>query len=215
MEPTTLVRYGLLLVFLSVFLDQAGLPIPAVPILVACGALAARGEISLTFLLLMATLASMAADAAWFALGRWRGRQVLRIFCRFSLHADECVSGMERSLRHHGLVSIAVAKFIPGIATIAPPLAGSLGVSISRFLLISFFTGLAWAGGLVGVGWLFRDTIAEATQWLESLGVWALALIGLLLVCYVSSIWWQRRKGRTVSSRELGPVRAADERPLS
>jgi len=196
-EPTALARYGLLLVFLNVLLDQAGLPVPAVPILLACGALAARGEISLTLLLLTATLASMVADSAWYVLGRWRGRHVLRTFCRFSLHADECVSGMEQSLQHHGLFSIAVAKFIPGIATLAPPLAGALGVSVSRFLLVSSFTGLAWAGGLVGVGWLFRDTIAEATQWLEALGVWALVLLALLLSCYVTYVWRRKRKGST------------------
>jgi len=194
MEPTTLARYGLLLVFLSVLLDQGGLPVPSLPILLACGALAAKGEISLPLLLLASTLASLAADSVWYALGRWRGPQVLKLFCRVSLHADEIISDMERSMRHHGVFSIVVAKFVPGVATIAPPLAGALGVSISRFLFASSITGLAWAAGLVGLGWLFRDTIAEATQWIEALGVWALVLLGLLLTCYVAYVWRRRRR---------------------
>jgi len=209
MEPTALARYGLLLVFLNILLDQSGLPIPAVPILVACGALAARGEISLTSLLLTATAASMTADLAWYALGKWRGSHVLRIFCRYSLHAEERISGMQRSLRHHGLVSIGLAKFIPGIATIAPPMAGALGVSISRFLLVSSLSGLAWAGGSVGIGWLFRDTIAEVTRRLETFGVWALAFVGLLLFGYVSSVLWRRRKGRTLRYTMDSPPAAA------
>jgi len=120
---------------------------------------------------------------------------------------------MQRSLGHRGLFSIGVAKFIPGIATIAPPIAGALGVSISRFLLVSSLSGLAWAGGSVGLGWLFRDTIAEATRWLETLGVWALALVGLLLFGYVSFLLWRRRKGRILMSCTMDAPPEADSAP--
>ena len=116
---------------------------------------------------------------------------------------------MQRSLGHRGLFSIGVAKFIPGIATIAPPMAGALGVSISRFLLVSSLSGLAWAGGSVGIGWLFRDTIAEVTRRLETFGVWALAFVGLLLFGYVSSVLWRRRKGRTLRYTMDSPPAAA------
>jgi len=116
---------------------------------------------------------------------------------------------MQRSLGHRGLFSIGVAKFIPGIATIAPPMAGALGVSISRFLLVSSLSGLAWAGGSVGLGWLFRDTIAAATRWLETLGVWALALVGLLLFGYMSSVLWRRRKGRMMRCTMDSPAAAS------
>ena len=107
-EPTVLARYGLMLVFVNVLLDQAGVPVPAVPLLLACGAFAARGEISLSLLLFTATLASLIADSAWFALGRWQGRRVLRLFSRLSMHPDESLAQVERSLRHQGLVSIAL-----------------------------------------------------------------------------------------------------------
>jgi len=194
-EPTVLARYGLLLVFVNVLLDQAGVPVPAVPLLLACGALAARGEIPLALLLLTATLASLIADSAWFALGRWQGRRVLRLFSDFSLHPSKPLAQVERSLRNHGLVSIALAKFVPGLQMVAPPLAGALGISIIRFALVSSVSGLVWAAGLVAVGWLFRETINEVTQRIDALGGWALILVLLLLFGYVAFVWWRRRKG--------------------
>ena len=194
-EPTVLARYGLLLVFVNVLLDQAGVPVTAVPLLLACGALAARGEVSLALLLFTATLASLIADSAWFALGRWQGRRVLRLFCRLSMHPDESLAQVERSLRRQGLVSIALAKFIPGLQTVAPPLAGALGISMVRFALVSALSGLVWAGGLVAVGWLFRDTISGVTHRIEALGVWALVLVLLLFFGYVAFVWWRRRRG--------------------
>jgi membrane protein DedA with SNARE-associated domain len=194
-EPTVLARYGPQLIFVNVLLDQAGVPLPAVPLLLACGALAATGEISPVLLLLTATLASLTADSAWFTLGRWQGRRVLRLFSRLSLHPDEPLAKVERSLRHHGLASIALAKFVPGLQTVAPPLAGALGISMVRFVLVSTLSGLAWASGLVGIGWFFRDTINEVTQRIEALGVWALVLVVLLLSGYVAFVWWRRRRG--------------------
>jgi membrane protein DedA with SNARE-associated domain len=203
LETTVLTRYGLLLVFVNTLMDQAGVPVPAVPLLLACGALAAGGEISLELLLLTATLASLAADSAWFALGRWQGRRVLWLFRRLSMHPDESLAQVERSLRHHGLVSIALAKFIPGLQTVAPPLAGALGISMVRFALVSSLSGLVWAGGLVAVGWLFRDTINEVTQRVEALGVRALVLVLLLLFGYVAFVWWRRRRASMALPRQL------------
>jgi membrane protein DedA with SNARE-associated domain len=210
-EESVLARYGLQLVFLNVLLDQAGVPVPAVPLLLACAALAARGGISPVLLLLTATLASLTADSAWFTLGRWQGRRVLRLFSKLSMNPDESLAKVERSLRHRGLVSIALAKFIPGLQTVAPPLAGALGISMARFLLVSFFTGLAWTCGVVGIGWLFRDSINEATHWTETLGAWAPLLIGLLLCGYVAFVLWRKRRSSMALPRH--PHRSAGKRP--
>ncbi|HEU5153892.1 MAG TPA: DedA family protein, partial [Gemmatimonadales bacterium] len=182
----------------------AGAPVPAVPLLMTCGALAAKGEIPLGLLLLAATLASLTADSAWFGLGRWQGRRVLRLFCGLSLNPRESLAQVEHSLRHHGLVSIALAKFIPGLQTVAPPLAGALGIPIVRFALVSSLSGLVWAGGLVSVGWLFRDTVNEITQRIEALGVWALVLVFLMLFGYAAFVWWRKRNGRRTSSMAAG-----------
>lgn len=198
-EATVLAGYGLELVFVTVLLDQAGIPIPSMPFLVACGALAGSGQIATAPLLVTATFASLTADVLWFALGRWQGRRVLRWFSSFSLRGKQRVEQVERSLRSGGLFSIALAKFIPGLAIVAPPLAGATGVSLVRFVVVSAMTGFAWAGGLVGVGWIFRDTLVEATRWLESLGGRAVALVGLMLAIYFAIVGWRRRRTTRVS----------------
>src|SRR5262245_38215424 len=121
-----LARYGLPLVFLNVLFDQAGLPVPATPILVLCGALAARGEMSVPLVLLTGTVASLLADGVWFGLGRRQGRRILKTMCRISLNPETCVRQTERLFERFGLYSVAVAKFIPGFSTVAPPLAGAM-----------------------------------------------------------------------------------------
>lgn len=192
---TALSQYGLPLVYVTVFLDQAGLPIPSLPLLAACGALVASGELSWAPLLVTSTLASLTADVAWYSLGRWQGRRVLGLFRRFSLHTEESWARWEVSARRHGVVSVAVAKFLPGLQTVAPPLAGVMGLPLKRFALVSSFSGLVWSAGTVTIGWVFRDSIGEATRWIEDLGARALVPVGLFLAGYAAILAWRRRRG--------------------
>lgn len=189
-----LARHGLLLVFFSVLLEQAGLPIPAMPVLVLCGALAARGEMSVALVLLTAVLASLASDAAWYGLGRRQGRPILKTICRLSLSPESCVRQTERLFDAYGLYSIAVAKFIPGFSTVAPPLAGAMRVGAGRFGLVATFAALVWASTAVAIGWFFHDAVGTVADWLQGLGFWGLILLGGLLSCYVSFKWWQRQR---------------------
>src|SRR5258706_13198460 len=111
-----LARHGLLLVFLNVLVEQAGLPVPSMPALILCGALAARGQMSVPLVLITATLASLVADGFWFWLGRRQGRRILKTLCRISLSPESCVGQTERLFNHSGLYSIAGAKFLPGFS---------------------------------------------------------------------------------------------------
>lgn len=193
-ETPVLARYGPQLVFMAVFLDQLGLPIPSVPLLLACSASAARAEETLAPLLFAATLSSLLADSGWYALGRWQGKRILGFLWRLTPRPDRAQAFCERSLRHHRLVSLAAAKFFPGIATVAPPLAGALGVPFGAFALVSLLSGLAWAGGLMAIGWFFRDSIGEAIRYLEALGSSALVLTGLLVIGYIAIERWRRQR---------------------
>ncbi len=210
-DVMVLARYGPPLVFVAVLMDQLGVPVPSVPLLVACGALAARGESSLALLLLAATLSSLLADSAWYALGRRQGPRVLGFIETLAPLPKGGRMQCERSVRHHRLVSLAVAKFIPGLATVAPPLAGVLGVPFKTFALISACTGMAWAGGILGLGWVFRDSIAEAARWFEALGGWALAVAGVLSAAYAGAVLWWRRKKIRAEERPSDAARPAPE----
>src|SRR5262245_62073621 len=187
-------RYGLPLVFLSVFVEQAGLPIPATPVLVLCGALAARGEMSLALALVTAVSASYLADALWYYLARRYGVRVLRSLCRISLNPESCVRQTEVLFERYGLLSIVFAKFVPGLATVAPPLAGAMGVGSVRFALATSLGALLWAAASMSVGWIFHGTIETLAEILEALGFWGLVILALLLAAVVGYKAWKRRR---------------------
>jgi membrane protein DedA with SNARE-associated domain len=189
-------RYGLPLVFINVLLEQAGLPIPSTPVLVLCGALAASGSMSPSRVLLIALVASLVPDAVWFAMGRRHGRRILKQLCRVSLSPESCVRQTEGLFDRYGLLSITVAKFVPGFSTVAPPLAGAAGVRLLPFLLASTVAALLWAGASLAVGWIFHEALADVADWLESLGFGALLVVGALLGAFIAYRAWNRRQFR-------------------
>src|SRR5918995_2387392 len=144
------IRHGEAFIFLYVFPDQIGVPLPAVPALLAMGGLAAVGKINFGLALLSSVVASLLADVIWYALGRARGPQVLRLLCKISLEPDSCVRRTEDVFLRYGVRSLIVAKFVPGLSTIAPPLAGVVGVSVPRFVLYSALAALSWAAAWGG-----------------------------------------------------------------
>ena len=178
-------RHGGPVVFVTVFLDQLGLPIPSIPVLLAFGALAGMGEISPLWGLLLAVAASVAADLAWFQLGRWRGARVLGFLCRVSLEPDICVSKTHALIERHGLKSLLVSKFVPGFDTVAAPIAGMVGAGVVPFVAWSAAGSLLWLVTIGGLGYLFSDRLedlAAAADGLGStIGLVVAGLIGLYL----------------------------------
>jgi membrane protein DedA with SNARE-associated domain len=191
-----LIRYGLLVVFANVFLEQIGAPIPALPTLVVAGALAARGRLDLVSLVTAALVASLLADTVWFFLGRWQGHRVLRTVCRLSLSPDSCVRGTEDLFERAGMRSLAYAKFIPGYSTIAPPLAGAMGKTLASFLFWDGLGSLLWLGSGVLIGHVFHHAVGEILEYLEALGYSALGLLIVILAAVILWKWWQRRRVR-------------------
>ena len=114
----TVEAYGLPLVMLVVLLEQLGLPIPAMPVLIIAGALAVHGKLTAWQVLLGAVAASVVADALWFGLGRVQGNRILKTLCRISLSPDSCVRQTESVFERWGMPSLLVAKFIPGLSLI-------------------------------------------------------------------------------------------------
>src|SRR5271168_2075662 len=138
--------YGLLLVIVNVLLDQIGLPVPAVPTLIVAGAIGARGEMSLPALFLGSVLACLAADCGWYWVGERYGIRVLKALCKISLEPDSCVSQTQTRFERWGINSLVIAKFIPGLAIIAPPLAGAMRIGWLRFIALSAAGGMLWVG---------------------------------------------------------------------
>src|SRR5260370_22412925 len=123
-----LINHGLPLVFGAVLLEQMGLPLPAIPWLLAAGALSATGKFSLFLGIGVTVIACLLADGFWFYLGRHRGNQVLGLLCRISLEPDSCVRRTQNVFTRYGLKGVVVAKFLPGLSTVVPPLSGVSGM---------------------------------------------------------------------------------------
>jgi membrane protein DedA with SNARE-associated domain/rhodanese-related sulfurtransferase len=196
MTDTTqfLVNHGAPLVFAAVLVAQMGLPLPVEPLLLAAGALSATGKFSPLLGLGMTVLACLIADTIWFYLGRHRGLRVLSLLCRISLEPDSCVRRTQNVFTRYGLRGLLVAKFVPGLSTVAPPLAGMSGVKVGQFLLVDGLGSVLYGGVFIYLGYLFSNQIQEIVVALASVGGSALGLVVGLLVIYIGFKYWQRRR---------------------
>jgi membrane protein DedA with SNARE-associated domain/rhodanese-related sulfurtransferase len=185
-------QYGLILVFANVLLEQLGVPLPAYPTLVITGALLNRGEYSASALLLTAVGAALIADYAWFAAGRRYGRKVTAILCRISLSPDSCVRQTENIYLRWGPSCLLVAKFIPGFSSVSSALSGTVGTRRRSFVFFNGLGALLWVGSAIFLGSKFSNAIEDLLAILEQLGKWGGALIGLALLGFIASKWWQR-----------------------
>ena len=178
-----LAQYGVPLVGFNVLLQQLGLPIPAVPTLMLAGALAASGRIDFASALAIAVLASLVADLVWFWAGRRYGYPVLRFLCRISLSPDTCVRQTEGIFERWGFYSVVVSKFVPGFSTVAPPIAGALGMSVRAFTLASTASAMLWAGAAMVVGLIFAQQIEAVVAWIST----HVPLAGLVAIVLVAA----------------------------
>lgn len=185
-------QYGLWLVFANVLLEQLGLPLPAYPTLIITGALINNGDYSALSLLATAVFAAVIADLLWYSSGKRYGRKVLRTLCRISLSPDSCVNQTESIYLRWGAPSLIVAKFIPGFASVASALAGTIGTRRATFIFFDALGAALWAGVALFLGSLFSNAIDELLEGLVQLGKWGALLIGVALVVFIATKWWER-----------------------
>lgn len=178
--------YGLLVVFVSVFLDQGGIPVPAYPPIIVTTAVAVDGQQSLWPTLLVATLAALLADGLWFLGGRRFGAALLRLMCRLSLSPDSCVLMTRGIYARWGAPSLLVAKFVPGFAAVATTLAGETGTRAQRFVLYDGLGALLWSGVAVVLGAVFHEAVNDVLDQLEALGRRGLILLAMLVVVFLA-----------------------------
>src|SRR4030095_16895197 len=188
------VRHGAALLFAVVFVEQMGIPLPAAPWLLAEGALSATGRMNWAVALGAATLGSVLADLIWFYLGRYGGHRVLNLLCRISLEPDSCVRRTQDVFTRYGMRGVIVAKFIPGLSPLAPPLAGISGVGAPRFFFFDGLGSLLYAGCFILLGVLFNRQLEQVIAALASLGSGALGLVLGLAALYVGYKYFQRRR---------------------
>src|SRR5271170_376268 len=180
-----LVRHGASVLFVAVFIEQIGVPLPSALWLFAAGAMVGTGKMHWYVALGASALGSLLADVIWFYLGRYYGHRVLGLLCRISLEPDTCVRRTQDVFSRYGIQGVVAAKFVPGLSTLAPPLAGSSGFGIARFLFFDGAGSLLYVGTFIVVGVLFSRQLEQVMAALASLGSGALAVVAGLVALYI------------------------------
>jgi membrane protein DedA with SNARE-associated domain/rhodanese-related sulfurtransferase len=180
------VQYGYLILFLWVMAEMLGVPIPATPLLITAGTLTATHRLSLPLVVLAVVVGCLVGDTIWYFLGRRFGGAMVRLVCRLSLESSTCVRRTEDYFTKHGLKALLVSKFIPGLTTLAAPIAGQSGIAYRSFLVYDFMGSLIWTLALTLSGRFFGNVLKldpVAMQWVRnSFGViFVLAVIGFVL----------------------------------
>jgi membrane protein DedA with SNARE-associated domain len=214
------VQYGYALLFVWVLVEQGGLPIPATPLLLAAGALAGRGRMSLPLVVLSGAAACFAADIFWYFFGKRRGAIVLNLLCRIALEPDSCVRRTETRFSRWGPRTLLICKFVPGLNTAAPALAGMVGVPYGQFLVFDVLGALLWTIAYSMIGFIFSKQLDLVARDLHMLGGGLLTLFLAGVIAYVLHRGRERErfirqvKGDRITPDELKHQLEAGEHPV-
>lgn len=177
-------RYGYAIIFASVFLEAVGLPIPAVPFLIAAGAASVLGSLHPAAVIPTALVGMMLGDSLLYLLGKKSGWWILGFLCRISTNPETCILRSAESFYKRGRMTLVLAKYIPGINTMAPPLAGSLKMRARQFLLLDLMGSLLYILPFFAVGFFFSRGIEKVINGIHSFSQIILWLIVLALIGY-------------------------------
>ncbi len=202
-----LLTYGYLLLFAWVLVEQLGVPLPAMPVLLAAGALSAQDEISFPLALAAGLAGSLIADSAWFLIGRRYGHHVLRFLCKLSLEPTICVRRTQNSFGRRRAATLVIAKFVPGLATLAPPVAGQNGMGFGPFLLFDGIGSTLWLVSLLALGRSFGALLQRDPSLLD----WAGRFSGALLVLGILGFFLGRVYRRRMVLKKLVAARLEPE----
>lgn len=197
-------RYGLWLVFLNIFGQALGLPLPAYPTLIVT---ASTSLFPAMLIVALAVFAALLGDTLWFLAGRRYGHHILRLMCRLSISPDTCVSRTEGAMGRHGVRVLMFARFVPGLSALSVPMAGALGVSWRTFLLYDAIGALLWSGVAVALGVVFASHIVSVLDAFDTLGRGVLWLVVLVFVLYLLNRWLNRY--RLLRSLRMARIGAA------
>jgi len=188
------VHYAYLIIFLCVLVEQIGIPIPSVPVLLTAGTLSATHRVSFIGITLAMLASCIIADTIWFALGRRYGNSVLKLLCRLSFEASTCVSKTENYFSRRGALTLLFAKFVPGLSTVAAPIAGQTGMSYPRFLFWDIAGSLIWGETFILAGRFFGDLAKKSAPFFAWLGHFAIVIFVLMVLGFLAHRIWKQRK---------------------
>jgi membrane protein DedA with SNARE-associated domain/rhodanese-related sulfurtransferase len=185
-----LTQHGYSILAALVFAEAVGLPVPAALALLIAGGASASGSLQFGFVLLTSFSAMFLGDALLFLLGRFTGWWLLGVLCKISLNPESCILRSAESFYRRGRIMLVVGKFVPGINTLAPPLAGSMNMNFFQFLMLDLAGVLLYSLTYCSAGFLFSDFLAVLTNGYQAASRafgWA---VGLAIAVYVGYHIW-------------------------
>jgi membrane protein DedA with SNARE-associated domain/rhodanese-related sulfurtransferase len=188
------IHYAYLILFVWVLVEQIGIPVPSIPLLLTAGTLSATHKVSHIYVLLAVLAACMVADSMWFSLGRRYGNSVLKLLCRLSFEASTCVSKTEGYFNRRGPVTLLFAKFVPGLSTVAAPIAGQTGMPYAKFLIWDLAGSFIWAETFILAGRFFGDLAKKSGAFFQWLGHFAFFIFILMVLGFLAYRVLKQRK---------------------
>jgi membrane protein DedA with SNARE-associated domain len=191
--------HGYVITFSLLLAEAMGLPFPAAIGLVAAGAAIAAHALWAPYVLLAAVTALLLGDSAQFWLGRYMGWALLGFLCRVSINPETCILRSAESFYKRGKVTLVVAKFIPGVNTMAAPLAGSMKMRFWQFLRLDFLGASLYAATYLAVGFISRDFLKAVLRGFQAAGRAMEGVVLAALVVYAIYRYLQYRKNKPYS----------------
>lgn len=199
-------HYAYWILFLWVMVEQLGIPIPSVPLLLTAGTLTATHKLSLPLVLISVVCGSLVSDSVWYLMGKKYGGSVVKLLCRLSMERASCVRRTENYFTKHGAGALVLAKFIPGLGSVAAPIAGQTGMRYHFFALFDTAGILLWAVAFTLSGRFFGDVIKknpDVLQWVEHSAF--LLFVLLVMSFFVWRVLRQRAFLREIRMARLEP----------
>src|SRR3984957_14240380 len=188
------VHYADLIIFLWMLVEQIGIPIPSVPVLLTAGTLSATHRVSFIGITIAMLVACLISDTIWFSLGRRYGNSVLKLLCRLSFEASTCVSKTEGYFTRRGPITLLFSQFITGLSTVAAPIAGQTGMPYGRFLMWDLAGSFIWAETFILAGHFFGDIAKKSGPFFQWLGHFAFFIFILMVLGFLTHRILKQRK---------------------
>ncbi len=201
-------HHGYAVTSIALFVTCCGLPLPVSVVLLTAGAAAHGGSLNLGLVMLCAWGSALAGDTLMYLGGRYTGWWLLTGICKFSLNPEACIFGSARSFYKRGPKTLLIAKFVPGLATVAAALAGSLNMRLRRFLTLDGCGVLFYTAGWSLTGFLFAPFLRDVVRWVQRVGHATAATMGAIVVLYI--LWLVASSLRDTRFSSIEKITAAD-----
>ncbi|HAO81795.1 TPA: hypothetical protein DCQ82_03775 [Candidatus Veblenbacteria bacterium] len=180
-----IIAVGYVGLFAIIFAESGllvGIVFPGDSLLFTAGFLASQEIFEIVPLILLCFIAAVTGDSVGYTFGRRVGKRFFTREKSFFFNPDNVVRA-ENFYAKHGGKAIILARFLPGIRTLAPILAGVGEMHYPTFLLYNVTGGLLWAVGLTSLGYYLGNAIPGIDKYLLPV------LLFIIIVSVLPSIW--------------------------